>query len=176
VASRDGQAGSLDLSRDAGLRAAWHAHADELMGYACRSLADRAAAEEAVQETFLRAWRSAGSYDPSRPLRPWLFAILRHVVVDEARARTRRAVPSAERVADQEALEAERLLDEWVVHEALLRIPAEQRTILLRTFYGGERYTDVARDLGIPEGTARTRAFYGLRALRTRLEELGWER
>ena len=75
-----------------------------------------------------------------------------------------------------EASEAERLLDGWVVHEALQRISAEQRTVLLRTFYGGERYGDVAQDLHIPEATARTRAFYGLRALRARLEELGWER
>ena len=176
MASWDGPPGGLDLSRDAGLRAAWHAHADELMAYACRSLADRAAAEEAVQETFLRAWRSAGAYDRSRPLRPWLFAILRHVVVDEARARTHRPVPSTEQLAELETQEAERLLDEWVVHEALQRISPEQRTVLLRTFYGGERYGDVAQDLHIPEATARTRAFYGLRALRARLEELGWER
>ncbi len=72
--------------------------------------------------------------------------------------------------------EVERLLDEWVVHEALLRLSADQRTVLLRTFYGGERYSDVASDLHIPEATARTRAFYGLRALRATLVELGWER
>ena len=176
MASRDGEAVGLDLSRDAGLRAAWAAHADELLAYACRTLADRAAAEEAVQETFLRAWRSARTYDPSRPLRPWLFAILRHVVVDEARARAHRAVPSPRQVAEPERGQAEQLLDEWVLHEALQRISAEQRTVLLRTFYGGERYSDVAQDLRIPETTARTRAFYGLRALRARLEELGWER
>ena len=82
MSSREGEAAGLDLSRDAGIRAAWEAHADELFGYACRSLSDRAAAEEAVQETFLRAWRAASSYDRSRPLRPWLFSILRHVVVD----------------------------------------------------------------------------------------------
>lgn len=176
MASWDGEAGGLDLSRDAGLRAAWSAHADELLAYASRSLLDRAAAEEAVQETFLRAWRAAGTYDRSRPLRPWLFTILRHVVVDEARARAHRAVPSPRQDDGEDGSEVERLLDEWVVHEALQRITADQRTVLLRTFYGGERYGDVARDLHIPETTARTRAFYGLRALRARLEELGWER
>lgn len=176
MASWDGPAAGLDLSRDAGLRAAWQAHADELLAYASRALADRAAAEEAVQETFLRAWRAAGTYDRSRPLRPWLYAILRRVVVDEARSRERRAVPSPRQVAEPEEASAERLLDEWVLHEALQRISDDQRTVLLRTFYGGERYGDVAQDLQIPETTARTRAFYGLRALRARLEELGWER
>ena len=185
MASRDGEAVGLDLSRDAGLRAAWEAHADALLASACRSLSDRAAAEEAVQETFLRAWRAAGSYDRTRPLRPWLYAILRHVVVDEARARAHRAVPVehddgdrpfGQDESEQESREVERLLDEWVVHEALQRISPEQRTVLLRTFYGGERYSDVASDLRIPEATARTRAFYGLRALRQSLRELGWER
>lgn len=185
MTSQEGGVGGLDLSRDDGIRAAWEAHADELFGYAWRSLSDRAAAEEAVQETFLRAWRAAGSYDRSRPLRPWLFSILRHVVVDEARARVHRAMPvqddpgqrrAVDSATEQEDREVERLLDEWVVHEALLRISAEQRAVLLRTFYGGERYSDVAHDLRIPEATARTRAFYGLRALRATLGELGWER
>lgn len=186
MASRDGGVGGIDLSRDAGLRRAWAAHADELLAYACRSLGDRAAAEEAVQETFLRAWRASSSYDASRPLRPWLFAILRHVVVDEARARVRRAVPrqdgpvtrstTSDDLHERENAELEHLLDEWVVSEALQRIPDDQRTVLLRTFYRGEPYADVARDLGIPEATARTRAFYGLRALRVALQDLGWER
>ncbi len=176
MASLDGAAVGLDLSRDEGLRAAWSAYADELLAYAWRRLEDRAAAEEAVQETFLRAWRAAATYDRDRPLRPWLFAILRHVVVDEARARVRRAVPSPRQTAEPAPSPAEQLLDEWVLHEALQRISADQRTVLLRTFYGGERYSDVAQELHIPETTARTRAFYGLRALRARLEELGWER
>ena len=187
MAFRNKQVGGIDLSRDAGLREAWAAHASELFGYACRSLSDRAAAEEAVQETFLRAWRASSSYDPSRPLRPWLFAILRHVVVDEARARVRRASPRQDRpgsgsssagddAQERESSELEHLLDEWVVQEALQRISDEQRTVLLRTYYGGERYADVARDLDIPEATARTRAFYGLRALRLALQDLGWER
>jgi RNA polymerase sigma-70 factor (ECF subfamily) len=82
-----------DLSCHPGLRRAWSAHADELFGYACRALGDSGAAEEALQETFLRAWRSADRDDQSRPPRPWLFAILRNVVVDEARSRGLRPVP-----------------------------------------------------------------------------------
>ena len=88
--------------------------------------------------------------------------------------------PVGRRAADEdraggEDREVERLLDEWVVHEALRRISTEQRAVLLRSYYGGEPYSDVAQDLRIPESTARTRAFYGLRALRAMLAELGWE-
>lgn len=171
-----------DLSADGGVRAAWREHSAEMLGYALRSLGDRAAAEDAVQETFVRAWRSSASYDGTRPLRSWLFAILRNVMIDEVRARGRRAVPTEDTGARSSAVGIvdvggmDRLVDEWVVHEALLRIREDQRTILVETYYRGRRYADVARELGIPEGTARTRAFYGLQALRVALEEIGWSR
>ncbi len=47
--------------------------------------------------------------------------------------------------------------------------------VLVETYYRGRPYAEVASDLGVPEGTARSRAFYGLRALRLALEEMGWE-
>ena len=152
----------------------WHSHADEMYGYALRALGDRAAADDAVQEAFVRAWRAAGSYDTSRPLRAWLFAILRNVVVDEARARSRRPEPTDTPVEPADLERMDHLVDEWVVHEALRRIRTDQRIVLVETFYRRRPYADVARELGIPEGTARTRAYYGLRALRLALEEMGW--
>ncbi len=169
---------TFDLSGEAGLRSAWRAHADELFGYARKALADNAAAEEALQETFLRAWRSADRYDPERPLRPWLFAILRNVVIDEARARGVRPVPQDTEVAEAVADlvdPLEQALDAWLIEEALRRIRPEHRTVIVETYYRGRPYADVAAELGIPEGTARSRAFYGLRALRLALEEMGWE-
>ena len=167
---------SADLSQDEGLRSAWSAHAGELYGYARRALGEGSAAEEALQETFVRAWRSAARYDPARPLRPWLFAILRNVVVDELRARAARAVPRVP--VDEPSLDGdvlERVMDGWLVEEALRRIGDQHRAVLLATVYGGRSYAEVAAELGIPEGTARSRAFYGLRALRLVLEEMGWE-
>ena len=56
-----------------------------------RSLGDAGLAEEAVQETFLRAWRAGERFDPQiGSLRTWLFAILRNVVIDLGRARAAR--------------------------------------------------------------------------------------
>src|SRR5438128_10860553 len=73
--------------------AAYAAHGRELYRFALRSLGDSGLAEEAVQTTYLRAWRAAARFDESLgSLRTWLFAILRNVVVDMARAR--RARPS----------------------------------------------------------------------------------
>jgi RNA polymerase sigma-70 factor (ECF subfamily) len=172
------QAEATDLSCDPGLRTAWSAHADELYGYARRALGDSGAAEEVLQETFLRAWRAADRYDASRPLRPWLFAILRNVVVDEARSRVQRPVPQdvGTREPRSELFDPlDRAMDAWLVEEALRRIGPEHRAVLVETYYRGRPYAEVAAGLGIPEGTARSRAFYGLRALRLALEEMGWE-
>src|SRR3712207_7841140 len=66
--------------------AAYAAHGAELYRFALRQLGDGGAAQDVVQEVFLRAWRSADAYDPRLAgLRTWLFAIARNVVVDEVR-------------------------------------------------------------------------------------------
>jgi RNA polymerase sigma-70 factor (ECF subfamily) len=171
--------------RDAGLRdeadvaAAYDEYGRELYGFALRRCGDHHAAEEAVQETFLRAWRASGRYDPDLgPLRPWLYAILRNVLVDAARAAGARPALTAgepdEEAGPDGALDA--ALDGWIVEEALRRLRPDHRTVLVETYYRGRSYADVAAALGIPEGTARSRAFYALKALRLALDEMGWTR
>src|SRR6478735_2636217 len=76
------------LTRERDVREAYAAHSGELYGFATRSLGDAGLAEEAVQETFVRAWRAGERFDPGiGSLRTWLFAILRNVVIDMSRAR-----------------------------------------------------------------------------------------
>src|SRR5215470_12024937 len=76
------------LASDDGVRAVYAAHGAELFRFAFRSLGDRGLAEEAVQETFVRAWQAAGRFDDALgSLRTWLFAIIRNVVIDLSRAR-----------------------------------------------------------------------------------------
>src|SRR2546423_1667925 len=85
------------LTHETGVREAYAAHAGELYGFALRSLDDRELAEEAVQDTFLRAWRAGDRFDPELgSLRTWLFAILRNVVIDLGRARAARPSVGAE--------------------------------------------------------------------------------
>ena len=112
-------------------------------------------------------------------MRPWLFTILRHVIVDEIRSRAARALPTLpsqrEGPPAGQADAFDLSLDAWLLDEALQRIRDDQRVVLVETYYRGRHYADVAAELGIPEGTARSRAFYGLRALRLALDELGWD-
>jgi RNA polymerase sigma-70 factor (ECF subfamily) len=159
------------------IRDIYGAHSGEMYGYAIRALRDAYQAEDAVQEAFVRAWRASARFDPDRGgVRAWLFAILRNVVIDAAAAaRARPALPGELPGAERTPSEVDVALDGWVVEEALRRIREEHRAVLVETYYRGRPYAEVAADLGIPVATARTRAFYGLRALRVALLEMGWE-
>jgi RNA polymerase sigma-70 factor (ECF subfamily) len=163
------------LSRERDVRKAYAAHAGELYGFALRSLGDSGLAEEAVQETFLRAWRAGDRYDPQiGSLRTWLFAILRNVVIDLGRARAARPAVAADGV--EPAVEPlEEALLSWQVEEAMRRIGEQHRRVLVETYYRGRPYAEVAEELGVPEGTIKSRVYYGLRALRVALEEIGYE-
>jgi RNA polymerase sigma-70 factor (ECF subfamily) len=165
--------GALRDERD--VRAAYAAHAGELYGFALRSLGDGGLAEEAVQETFLRAWRAGDRFDPQiGSLRTWLFAILRNVVIDLGRARAAR--PGLARGGIEPTVEPlEEALLAWQVEEAMRRIGEEHRRVLLETYFHGRPYAEVAEELGVPEGTVKSRVYYGLRALRVVLEEMGYD-
>jgi len=163
---------------DAAVHSAYAAHGGELFRFALRSLGDRGLAEDAVQETFVRAWRAAHTYDPARASqRTWLFAILRNVVIDMARAR--RVRPSVQpgdgdgegRVTDDGI---DRALTAWQVESALAALGADHRRALVEVHWRGRPYAEVAAELGIPEGTVKSRVHHGLRALRSALEAQGW--
>jgi RNA polymerase sigma-70 factor (ECF subfamily) len=163
------------LSRERDVREAYAAHAGELYGFAMRSLGDSGLAEEAVQETFLRAWRAGDRFDPQiGSLRTWLFAILRNVVIDLGRARAAR--PGVADGGIEPSVEPlEEALLSWQVEEAMRRIGEDHRRVLFETHYRGRPYAEVAVELGVPEGTVKSRVYYGLQALRVALEELGYE-
>jgi RNA polymerase sigma-70 factor, ECF subfamily len=167
------QSGALKGERD--VREAYAAHSGELYGFALRSLGDAGLAEEAVQETFVRAWRAGDRFDPQiGSLRTWLFAILRNVVIDLGRARAARpgvAAPGVEPSVEP----LEQALLSWQVEEAMRRIGEDHRRVLVETHYRGRPYAEVAEELGVPEGTVKSRVYYGLRALRIALEEMGYE-
>jgi len=163
------------LSRERDVREAYAAHSGELYGFAVRSLGDAGLAEEAVQETFVRAWRAGERFDPKiGSLRTWLFAILRNVVIDLGRARAVRP-RVAEGGVEPSVEPLEQALLSWQVEEAMRRIGSEHRRVIVETYYRGRPYAEVAEELGVPEGTIKSRVYYGLRALRVVLEEMGYE-
>ncbi|MHA6630770.1 sigma-70 family RNA polymerase sigma factor [Pseudonocardia sichuanensis] len=178
---RDAEPRGLDSEH--ALRAAYAAHGAELYRFALRQLGDDGAAQDVVQEVFLRAWRRADSYDPSiASLRVWLFALARNAVIDEVRRVAVRPwrrglvgeVEADARTGSVDAAE-HALVDTWLVEEALRRIREEHRTAIVQTYLRGRPYAEVAAELGIPVGTLRSRVFYGLKALRLAMDEMGVE-
>jgi RNA polymerase sigma-70 factor (ECF subfamily) len=174
--------GTARDGRDAAVRALYAAHGDELFRFAVRSLDDRGAAEEAVQETFVRAWRAWDRFDAAiAGVRAWLFAILRNVVIDIARAQSVRPrvvdittpVERAERVAPDEL---DRIVVAWQVEEALRRLSADHRYAVVEVHCRGRAYDDVARELGVPVGTVKSRVYYALKLLRLAFDEMGIDR
>ena len=169
------------LATDDGVRAVYAAHGAELFRFAYRSLGDRGLAEEAVQETFVRAWRAADRFDDELgSLRTWLFAIVRNVVIDLSRARAVRpgllaptASPTTCSTSSTTAFD--RVLSAWQVEEALRMLSDEHRVGARRGALQGPRRTAMSRSLlGVPVGTVKSRVYYALKAMRLALEELGW--
>jgi RNA polymerase sigma-70 factor (ECF subfamily) len=167
------------LATEDGVRAVYAAHGPELFRFAARSLNDRGLAEEAVQETFVRAWRASDRFDDTLgSLRTWLFAIIRNVVIDLSRARAVRpaltSTATAEDVIDLTDDAVDRVLGAWQVEEALRMVSEEHRRVLVEVHYRGRSYGEVAIELRVPVGTVKSRVFYALKAMRLALEELGW--
>lgn len=140
---------------------------------AYRSLGDRSLAEEAVQQTFLQAWRAAGRFDPDRDPAPWLYAIARRVTVDLYRRERRHesaGVSETEVAVLSHSFEG--TWETWEVRSALDRIPAEEREILHATHYLGFTHEETAERLGIPIGTVKSRSYRAHRRLAGLLSHL----
>ncbi|MCW2787855.1 MAG: sigma-70 region 2 domain protein [Aeromicrobium sp.] len=152
------------------------AHAAALWGFCLHLTGDPVRAEDVVQETLLRAWQRPQVLDETRgSIRSWLFTVARNIVVDEWRSKRYRnerpteALPEPATPVDP----TDTLLQSWVVAEAVTQLSADHRAILLECYYRGRSVAEASRELGIPEGTVKSRTHYALRALRLALEEMG---
>jgi RNA polymerase sigma-70 factor, ECF subfamily len=178
----DPPAGEVQLLEDAARgdeRAAavlYDRYADALYGYGLQRLRDEELAEELVQRVLEKAWRRAATYDPSRgPVGAFLFAIAASTVSDLQRRRARRPQPvgvvpeSAASVDDA----AEQVLLAAVVRAALDRLTPDHRRVLELAYDRGLSQREIARTLGLPLGTVKSRTYYALKLLRLACEELG---
>jgi RNA polymerase sigma factor (sigma-70 family) len=146
-------------------------------GLALRVLRDEALAEDAVQDAFLTAWRTADRFMPERgKASTWLLTLVHRRAVDLVRREDRRR---AEPIETAREPAAEGSADEavWLRYErervqlALRSLPDQQREAIELAYYGGFSQSELAERLGQPVGTIKSRMFAGLGRLRDLLAE-----
>jgi RNA polymerase sigma-70 factor, ECF subfamily len=123
---------------------------------------DRRLAEEAVQAAMLKAWRAAPTFDTTRPLAPWLYAIVRHCAIDLRRHEQRHKRASQEsvdgelRTGQNDPFES--AATAWAVRAALERLPAKEYSVMRLMYFEGLTQGQIAVRLGVALGTVKTRA------------------
>ena len=145
---------------------------DRLYALAHRVIGDSGAAEDAVQETLVRAWRDIRALrDPDR-WDAWLYRVLVNACRDSLRRKRRQ--PATISIAELDLAggddEVTRVDRRDELNRAFQRLTPEHRMALAMHFYLGMRPGEIALTLGIPEGTATSRIHYGGRALRAALD------
>ncbi|CAM4142846.1 RNA polymerase sigma factor [Saccharibacillus endophyticus] len=166
--------------RDAGaLEHLYDTYERPVYAFAYRLLNDSMAAEEAVQELFMRIWNNAGRYDSSHgKLSTWMFALTRNISIDMLRRRSARAaaIPVEDEhlnaVLDETSdteLTVERTLEGERVLAALQELGDEQQQVIDLIYYKGLTQQEVSDRCAIPLGTVKSRVRLALKQLHKRL-------
>jgi RNA polymerase sigma-70 factor, ECF subfamily len=163
-------------------------HADQIYRVARRLVSTREEAEDLVQETYARAFRSRRSYTPGTNLRAWLFRILTNLNIDRGRREQRapdfqpieegdyylyNRLEQDGDVEDEQRI-VERLSQDSVV-QALSSVPHNFRDVLVLVDIGDFSYQDAAQILDVPIGTVMSRLHRGRRILKKELAETAVE-
>jgi RNA polymerase sigma-70 factor, ECF subfamily len=155
------------------VRAVYRAYGASIFAVAYRILRSRALAEDATQQTFLKAWRAAATFDPARALGPWLATIARRTAIDLYR---REASRPTERLEDAAAVElpdgVDRTFDVWAVRDAIDELPPLEREVVRLQHLESLTQAEIGARLGVPVNTIKSRSFRAHRRLAARLGHL----
>jgi RNA polymerase sigma-70 factor (ECF subfamily) len=159
------------------LRTVYDRYAGLVFGVARKVLCDETLAEDVTQEVFAFVWEHPERFDASRgTLRSWVGLLAHHRSVDRVRAEVRRTRGESRLETGEPHVSSDEVVDDeltgvWMaakVRDAIDQLPREQRDALVLAYFGGRTYRQVAVELAIPEGTAKSR----LRLALAKLEEL----
>ena len=152
------------------------AHQQRLVRFAVRILSDRERAEDAVQEAFVRLWRTGTHYRPQGQLGCFLLRIVRNVCLDITRT-SGAALPleqaenlPAPGASLQQQVETQAMAE--AVRKAVQALPEPQRAVFVLSQYEGLSYMEIAQVLDCPVGTVASRKRLAVEALQRKLS--GW--
>jgi len=151
-------------------------HARGVFNVVYRMCGDALIAEDAAQETFIRAWQNLSSYRPQTPLRNWLYRIAFNAGLDMLR-KEKRILPNA--IEDLNLTDGQPSLESQVsqqertqlVQKAILSLPDASRAVLVLREYEDMSYQEISATLDIPVGTVMSRLNYARKLLKEKLEQ-----
>lgn len=151
------------------------AHARGVFNVVYRMCGDALIAEDAAQETFLRAWQNLSSYRPAMPLRNWLYRIAFNAGMDMLRKEKRILPDDIENMPLADGrLSLESLVSQnertAMVQKAILSLPDASRAVLVLREYEGLSYQEISSTLDIPVGTVMSRLNYARNLLKAKLQ------
>ncbi|MEO5832975.1 MAG: sigma-70 family RNA polymerase sigma factor [Nakamurella sp.] len=146
---------------DTSLRLAYDRYSGMIFRIGILRLGDHHAAEELVQQVFVRAWKGREGFDPARgSLAAWLLGIARRLVADHYAGmdKERRVIAAAQRAAPPatEDRTTDRVVDQVIVGDQVNRLPEQQRIVLRLAFYSDLSHSEIAETTGMPLGTVKS--------------------
>ena len=171
----------LILQARGGDDAAWaelvRLHQGAVFRLAYLHLGDSAEAEDAAQECFIRAYRSLGRFDTSRPLRPWLLRIVTNLAINRRRSAGRywaalqRSAQRETTVVGEPQTYDEKIAESRQLWQAVKVLPVKMRTILYLRYFLELSLDETAQTLKLPEGTVKSQTHRALEKLRQVIRE-----
>lgn len=153
------------------LETLYRRHAGWIAGRLAKATSSRDLAEEALQDAFVAAWRKPASFRGEGDVGAWLWAIARRRLSSLARKRIDVPSPLADDAAlDSADRQALANVEAGRIREAVSGLPDDQREVVERVVFRGQPLVDVARCLGVPEGTLKSRLHRARRRIRMEME------
>jgi len=161
-----------------GIRAMYQSYGRLVYVVALRILGEHYLAEDATQQTFVRAWQAADRLDVARDPAPWLATIAKRVAIDLYRHEARRpavalaAVPAGDRSLVSLPPDLDTLDAVWHVRQAIDTLPADEATVVRLHHLEGMTHHEISDQLGIAIGTVKSRSHRAHRRLAALLGHL----
>lgn len=167
----------IDRFRDGdpdAVREVYRRHAGAVYTVAHSIVRDREMAADVVQQTFVKAWRSAAGFEGNREITPWLYAITRHTAIDLLRRETKptRGGHAPEVDVGVEVDSFERTWERFEIRRAIDALPETEREVVRRSHLLGHTHEAIAEQLGVPIGTVKSRSARAHRRLAAALAHL----
>lgn len=142
------------------VQAVYHQYSGAVFTVARSIVHDRELAADVVQQTFVKAWRAASTFEGQRELAPWLYSIARRTAIDAVRAEMKptRAGHEPETDVAVAPVSFERTWEKFEVRSAIDALPPDEREVVRLGHLLGYTHEQIAEQMGVPLGTVKSRS------------------